>query len=114
MQSSVVLRVGRVGGEAAACLLPGSLVVKSGERIVHDWPRSGECNGQLAAEVDAVRVMGIHGDGRVPVVPELHRVGVVGLDVGWRSSMQAVDVALRHRGHIRVAGIARHQIHRRS
>ena len=51
--------------------------------------------------------MGVHGDGRVPVVPELHRVGVVRLDVGHGAgrNVQAVDVApLRHRvGHIRVA-----------
>ena len=112
-QRRVVLRVGRIGREAAALRLLLLLRIVGRQIRRKDRPRLAAVRtvvDELAAEVDAVRVMGIHGDGRVPVVPELHRVGVVGLDVGHgaRRNVQAVDVApLRHRiGHV---GVARHR-----
>ena len=68
---------------------------------------------ELAAEVDPVRVVRIHRDGRVPIVAELDRVGVIRLDVGHgaRRDVEAVDIApLGHRvRHVRITG-HRHNI----
>ena len=68
---------------------------------------------ELAAEVHPVWIVRIHRNGRVPIVAELDRIGVVRLDVrhGPRGDVEAVDIApLRHRvGHVRVAG-HRHDI----
>ena len=65
---------------------------------------------ELAAEVDPVRVVRIHRDGRIPIVAEFDRVGVVRLDVGHgpRRDVEAVDVApLGHR--VRHVGVAGHR-----
>ncbi len=70
---------------------------------------------KLAAEVQPIGIVGIHGNGRVPIVPQLGGVGVVRLDVGHRTGgdVNAVDVsALGHRvGHV---GVARHGHHVKS